>query len=265
VPTDNLDIITKTEDTKALYAFEKWVDIAGYEGYYQISNQGRVKTVQRKCLSSSLFGSGTTRTVPEKIRKPNVMKGYHCISLIKDGKHKVFRIHRLVAEHFIGEQPTPDHQINHIDGDKANNNVGNLEWVLPVENTQHAIKTGLRKNPTQETKRKIGQASQKAWRDDVYRRRQSERMLSLWSDDEYRQRTLQNMRGKVRTEEQKRRYASVVKPTKAVLNIDTGEIFESRKLAALRYGITPEAIGMMIRGASKTCAGYRWRYVDGNT
>lgn len=232
---------------------EEWRDIDGYEGLYQISNLGRVKSLERPC-------SGNTRTIPEIIRKPNVMKGYHCMALIRGGKHKVFRVHRLVAEYFICPQPTPEHQINHIDGDKANNNAENLEWVLPIENTRHAIKTGLRSNPTEETKKKIGEASRRAWQDEEYRRRQSERMLNLWADDAHRQKTLKNMRGKTRTEEQRRRYAAVPKETKPVLNADTGELFASRRLAAEKYNRTPEAIGMAIKGGYR-CAGHNWRYV----
>lgn len=231
---------------------EEWKDIAGYEGHYQISSFGRVKSLERLC-------SGGTRSVPEIIRKPNIMKGYHCMSLIRDKKTKVFRVHRLVAEHFIEQQPSPNHQINHIDGNKANNCIENLEWVLPIENTRHAIKTGLRSNPTEETKKKIGEASRRAWQNEEYRQRQSERMINLWADEKYRRRTIKNMRGKVRTAEQRRRYAAVPKETKPVLNADTGELFASRMLAAEKYNRTPEAIGMAIRGGYR-CAGHYWRY-----
>jgi hypothetical protein len=240
---------------------EEWRDIDGYEGLYQISNFGKVKSVKRECVCPSALGGKGKRTVPERIRKPNIMKGYHCISLIKEGKHKVFRIHSLVAEHFISVQPTPDYQINHIDGDKANNHVENLEWVLPIENTRHAIENGLRQNPSSETKKKISAASKRHWLNETYRQKQTERMLQNWASPAYRKRVLKNMCGKTRTEEQRRRYAAVAKETKPVINMDTGEVFASRRIAAEKYNRTPEAIGMAINGGCKTCAGYKWRYV----
>ncbi len=69
-------------------------------------------------------------------------KGYLRVTLYKDGSRKNFLIHRLIATHFI---PNPENkpQVNHIDGNKINNNIDNLEWVTPSENTQHAYDTGL--------------------------------------------------------------------------------------------------------------------------
>lgn len=150
---------------------EIWKPIKGYEGLYEISNYGSVKSVRR---------------VPELIRKPNVMKGYHCIALQKDKRVKVFRIHRLVAETFICEQPGEEYQINHKDGNKANNHVDNLEWVTAKQNTRHAIATGLRKPYSEERRRKISVTSKRMWRDPEYRRAQSEHTQSLWDDPERR-------------------------------------------------------------------------------
>lgn len=128
---------------------EIWKPIVDYEGLYEISNYGRVRTVERKVGN---------RTLTARIRKPDIMKGYHCIGLIKDKHTKVYRIHRLVMAHFGLEQPSVDHQINHIDGDKSNNQISNLEWVTPWENTHHAIENGLRRvSPTEETRRKISE------------------------------------------------------------------------------------------------------------
>lgn len=74
--------------------------------------------------------------------KLQIQQGYCHVTLQIDGKPKRFRVHRLVAEAFI---PNPENKpyVNHIDGNRQNNKVENLEWVTPAENTQHAISTGL--------------------------------------------------------------------------------------------------------------------------
>lgn len=107
---------------------EQWRDIDGYEGLYQISNFGRIKS----------FWSKKT-----KILKPCfTVHGYLRIDLSDGNKGKHFRINRLVAKAFLSNA---DHkpQVNHIDGCKLNNFVGNLEWVTSSENNQHAFSTGL--------------------------------------------------------------------------------------------------------------------------
>lgn len=243
---------------------EVWRPITGYEGLYEVSNMGRVKSVARRVYCPCVLGDGDTRAVPERILKNDLRNQYYSATLNKDGKAKVFRVHRLVASAFIGEAPSPTHQINHIDGNKLNNVVSNLEWVTPKENTEHAIRTGLRaEHESEETKEKKRIAGKLIWENPEYKKAHSERMLELWQDPEYRARTLSNMRGKIRTPEQRAHYAAVVKETRPVLDIDTGEVFPSRRAAAERYGRTPEAIGQCIYGKSKTCAGHRWRYADG--
>lgn len=115
---------------------EVWKDIKDYEGRYQISNKGRVK-------SFSLF-HGTTK----RILKPgNDSVGYLTVVLYnKDNKDNRTRItqrpHRLVAETFI-PNPLDKCCINHKDGVKTNNHISNLEWVTYKENSQHALKMGL--------------------------------------------------------------------------------------------------------------------------
>ena len=130
---------------------ELWKHIEGYEDY-EISSLGRVKSLARLTTTKN-------RSVPERLLKPNVMRGYRCVTIRKDNNVKVFRIHRLVIEHFGEKQPSEEYQVNHIDGDKSNNRIDNLEWVTPRENTLHAINTGLRHNPSEQTKKKNRQAA----------------------------------------------------------------------------------------------------------
>ncbi len=108
---------------------EEWRDIEGLEDWYEISNLGRVKSIDHR-----------------KILKTNVNnKGYETITFTFQNKtiHKL--IHRLVAQAFI-PNPKKLPQVNHIDGNKLNNNVKNLEWCTGSENMKHAFRTGLRKN-----------------------------------------------------------------------------------------------------------------------
>jgi hypothetical protein len=116
---------------------EIWKDINGYEGYYQISNKGNVRSVDR-------FDGvhDRTGTVIKQNLKSN---GYLQVGLRKHNQRKYIGVHRLVAIHFI-DNPENKPQVNHIDGNKQNNTVENLEWVTQEENQQHAIRTGLRKN-----------------------------------------------------------------------------------------------------------------------
>lgn len=165
---------------------ELWKPIKGYEGLYEVSNMGRIKSVEHDVFNPHVLGNGCTRKVPERIRKPNIMKGYHCIALIRDKSAKVYRIHRLVAEAFIGNQPGPEYQINHIDGDKSNNRVENLEWVTPRENTIHAIRTGLIKPKSEEQKKQFSEYLRRKWKDSEYRKAQSERISAVWKGPERR-------------------------------------------------------------------------------
>ena len=119
---------------------EIWKDIKNYEGLYIVSNLGNIKSFVR-------YKDG-------KILKPQKnKKGYLQILLYKNGKPSTKKVHRLVAETFLDnfyDKP----QVNHIDGNKENNNVANLEMVTNSENQIHAYKNNLEKP---KFKRKIKQ------------------------------------------------------------------------------------------------------------
>lgn len=136
---------------------EVWKDIKNYEGYYLISNLGNVKSLDRYVYNIALKSKLYT---VERIFKGKILKtsidnhGYLQVNLSKNGKVKRFHVHRLVAEAFI---PNPQNkpQVNHIDGNRANSNKNNLEWVTDRENKIHAWK----KLPRKTTKKVVCQIS----------------------------------------------------------------------------------------------------------
>lgn len=123
---------------------EIWKDIAGYEGLYQASNFGRVKALKRPISYINKYGNPTNTFTKEHIMHPSNVgrgwkehNGYLSVALQVKNKQKRYNVHRLVAQAFI---PNPENkpQVNHIDGNKHNNRVDNLEWATREENMRHA-------------------------------------------------------------------------------------------------------------------------------
>lgn len=105
---------------------EVWKDICGYEGYYQVSNLGRVRSVDRK--------DRTGRSLQSIIRSQSYDKyGYAILGLYKNGKMKTKKVHRLVAKAFV-DNPNGFPEVNHKDENKKNNNANNLEWCTTKYN-----------------------------------------------------------------------------------------------------------------------------------
>ena len=119
---------------------EVWKNIKNYENEYAVSNFGRVKRLKGKIfIIDSKQDRVYYKTINEKIIKQFYdNKGYKIVNL----KGRRTRVHRLVATAFI-ENIDCKPFVNHLDGNKANNNVKNLEWCSAKENTNHAIRTGL--------------------------------------------------------------------------------------------------------------------------
>lgn len=168
---------------------EVWKDIKGYEGLYQVSNYGRVKSLQR----DEKFCKR-----PETILKPFVCgSGYQEIILHSRRARKPLLIHRLVAEAFI-----PNHdgkkEVNHKNGNKLDNSVDNLEWATPSENQIHS------------------------------------------------RRILKNNCSKKR----------------AIVCVETGEMFESIKEGADKYGLQLSNIWKCCNEKQVTTGGYHWKYKE---
>lgn len=122
---------------------EIWNDIKGYEGKYKVSNLGRIKSLRKN-----------------KVLKQTINKrdGYFYVGICKDGKRKNRKVHRLIAETFM---PNPKNKptVNHIDGNKENNCISNLEWCSQSENMKHSYRIGLRdKERLREHMRKVGKS-----------------------------------------------------------------------------------------------------------
>lgn len=119
---------------------EVWKDVVGYEGIYEVSNLGRVRTHKDKVTHSVKHG---LRKWKQRILKQKVGKDRsYRIILWKDKKEKTWLVHRLVALAFIPTVEGKDF-INHIDGNRLNNSVENLEWCTSKENNNHAFDTRL--------------------------------------------------------------------------------------------------------------------------
>ncbi len=138
---------------------EIWKDIKGYEGYYKISDLGRVKRLERKRYDRN-------QILKERIVKTIYPKNgwYPYLSLCKKGIYKNYTIHRLIAEAFL---PNPDNLpcINHKDGNKQNNSISNLEWCDYSHNNREAHRLGLNRGTSKE----------------VYQFDLNENLIKVWS------------------------------------------------------------------------------------
>ncbi len=112
---------------------EVWQNIAGFEGLYQISNFGRVKSLSRKGRPKEIF-----------LKQTKDKHGYLMVCLCKNSIPYTKRIHSLVANHLV-PNPNDSPVVNHLNGIKTDNKVENLEWVTAAQNQQHSFRMGLQK------------------------------------------------------------------------------------------------------------------------
>lgn len=219
---------------------EIWKDIENYEGLYQVSNLGRVKSLPNVNHKNEI------------ILKPSISNGYYSVALNKSGKQKRIYIHRLVAEAFI---PNPHNlpQVGHKDennfktGDGCNNCVDNLEWCTHKENSNtpkraERLKKNNRgmkgKHHSEETKQKMSN-SQKGEKGYWYGKTMSETTRKKISESK---KGMNNKR------------------CKAVKCIETSEIYYSAKNAQDNTGCRANAITACCKGKRKTCGGFHWEY-----
>lgn len=217
---------------------EEWKDIKGYEGKYQVSSCGRVKSLSNN------------KTRKERILKPNIdNKGYKTVCLCMNGNVKRFLIHRLVAIAFI---PNPNNCpiINHMDENSKNNHVSNLEWCTYKYNNNYGTKP---KRMSEIMKVKMAGEN-----NPMYGRTGDKNPFY----------------GKHHTEEAKMKISKAHKGLNArarkVQCINNGMVFNSLKEAAQWLGLKGgESISKQIQGKSKTAGKHpvtgeplKWKYVD---
>lgn len=131
---------------------EEWRPVKGYEGLYEVSNEGRVRSLDRVVIAKD----GRKMHVKGRVLSTSGMSGrdrnYPLVTLWSNNRGYSIQVHRLVAFAFLGD-PQNGMMVDHIDGDTTNNNVSNLEWVTCGENNSRAYALGLKKS----TQRKLRQ------------------------------------------------------------------------------------------------------------
>ena len=125
---------------------EIWKDIKGYEGLYQVSNLGRVRSLDRLVKYTKQYKDKqveTTHMFKGRILGGGIKDGYRGVILTVDGVNKDYMVHRLVAQAFVyNDDPEHKIQVDHKDNDRSNNTAANLKWVTPRENQLHSIQLG---------------------------------------------------------------------------------------------------------------------------
>ena len=131
-----------------LFEGEIWKDVEGYEGYYQISNCGRAKSLDRVFDHKNKYNFLSQRRQKGRMLKQSFSRkknGYLVVGFSKENIHDVRTVHSLVAKYFI-LNPENKPQVNHKTGDKTKNHYTLLEWSTALENTGHAVQSRLREN-----------------------------------------------------------------------------------------------------------------------
>ena len=206
---------------------EEWKPVKKYEGLYEVSNLGRIKSLNYR------------RTKKEKILKYyNNNKGYQIVRLYKDSKAKTYRVHRLVAQAFL-EDYSDDLQVDHINTIKNDNKLSNLRMATAKENSNNELTL------------KHCRETHKGKNNPMYGKHHSENVKKKISEAH---------KGKILSEEHKKKIGEAQK--KAVYCVELDKIFNSAKECANKLGIYSTGITAVCRGKRKTCGGYHFMYID---
>ncbi|MCA9313756.1 NUMOD4 motif-containing HNH endonuclease, partial [Candidatus Saccharibacteria bacterium] len=134
---------TRKDKREIIMIKETWKPVKGYDNFYEVSSHGRVRSVNRIIINKGIKHVCKFKGKIRKLAKDP--KGYYRLSLCMNNIRKTHKVHRLVAYSFLSRVKGKNN-INHKDGNKANNYYKNLEWVTNEENMRHAVSTGLHSN-----------------------------------------------------------------------------------------------------------------------
>jgi hypothetical protein len=127
--------------TKSIIS-ELWKSVVGYEGFYEVSNHGNVRSVDRIIEKNGPFGYAPQPRKGKAVISHIDKDGYYRLGLSRDSGRRYFRVHTLVAAAFLGKRPDDCNQINHKDCDKTHNVPANLEWCDGKHNQRHSYQNG---------------------------------------------------------------------------------------------------------------------------
>lgn len=210
---------------------EIWKPVKGFEGLYEVSNLGKIKSIERK-IQRENWGFLSVR---EKILKQNIgTTGYYQVSLWKNNKGHIRKVHRIVAEAFI---PNIQNKriVDHIDTNPLNNNATNLRWATDKENANNPLSIeklrGTKKSLEHREKMRAVNLGKK---------------MSL----ESRKKISESQKGKRKT-----------KLWKKVICVETKKVFNSLSDASKETGLNIQNISAVCRGKRAKCGGYKWSYL----
>lgn len=163
-----------------IYFMEIWKEVKGYEGLYEVSNIGNLRSLPRA-------------TTKGKLLKTSITQGYVCCGVWKNGIGKMIKVHRLVAESFLENTNNSPH-VNHIDGNKLNNDFNNLEWVSPRENTTHRSSNKSNKKSKYPGVSYAERKGKKYWVSYCTKNGKNHHLGSFKSEEEARQKYLEFMK-----------------------------------------------------------------------
>lgn len=196
-----------------------WKDVKGYEGIYKVSEDATIYSEYSK-----------------RVLKTNkASSGYETVSLCKDGKCLTKTVHRIVAEAYLPHESSQYLVVNHINGNKLDNRLENLEWITHKENTHHAIELGIMKVHGEDHP--------------FYGKKHRE---------ESKEKMRQSKLGKCGVE-----HPRSTPIAKCDLHTrDIIEVFESQRIAAKKCGLSQGNINMVLRGRRSQTGGFYWKYVQ---
>lgn len=186
----------------------KWKEIKGWEGRYDVSNNGEIRS----------WYYGLKRLSEPRLLKVKTDKyGYRAITLHHGDIKKTYTVHRLVAIAFL---PNPQNlpQINHIDGDKNNNSVNNLEWCSSQKNMRHAFDSGLI------SVQNMSEGQKRRYSNDSEVEKSRIRMVEMWQNPEYKNKVIQAHRTDEYRKAQSERQKNKISPLRGRRCVNNGEI-----------------------------------------